>query len=520
MQSRDRFDKFTERARRVMHLAQEEAQRLQNTYIGVEHLWLGIMCEGEGVGAKVLERQGVTLQKMRDAVAATQSSSKQSSQDNLGLTTAARKAIELAVDEARHLSHHYIGTEHLLLGLAHQADKTSQELFATLGVKLADLSSQTIQILSSAGVTQQSGPAPRTQGGTQKRDKFSSFSPRARKTLAFAQEEAQRLRHGYIGTEHLLLGLLRQIDGLAYQILSSFGVTLNQARNALELIVGQGDRIVLGEMSTTPQMKHSLDLAVQEADLLESENIETEHLLLALLHENESVALAILERLGVNRAKIYVQTLYMLRDDIAQKAARSPIDRGETGQARQAQMAPESESLPAPSDEDGATAARLIQQLNDQGHGADRLNEEAKSALTFALQEAQRFQHNYIGTEHLLLGVLRTEGSIATRALAHLGIHLAKVRSSVEFIIGRGDRILLGQIDLTPRAKKVVALAEDEAQRLQHDYIGAEHLLLALVREGEGIAAGVLESLGVTLPAVRRQVMQLIERDQERGQQG
>src|SRR5439155_779975 len=115
----------------------------------------------------------------------------------------------------------------------------------------------------------------------------------------------------------------------------------------------------------------------------------------------------------------------------------------------------------------------------------------------------QRFQHNYIGTEHLLLGLVREGEGVAAKVLSNLGVELNKVRSAVEFIIGRGDRIVLGEIGLTPRAKKVIELAVDEARRLNHHYIGTEHLLLGLVREGEGIAAGVLESLGVNLEKVR-----------------
>jgi len=99
---------------------------------------------------------------------------------------------------------------------------------------------------------------------------------------------------------------------------------------------------------------------------------------------------------------------------------------------------------------------------------------------------------------------------VAAKVLANLGVELNKVRSAVEFIIGRGDRIVLGEIGLTPRAKKVIELAVDEARRLNHHYIGTEHLLLGLVREGEGIAAGVLESLGVNLEKVRTQTIQVL----------
>ncbi|MBM4419115.1 MAG: ATP-dependent Clp protease ATP-binding subunit [Chloroflexi bacterium] len=140
----------------------------------------------------------------------------------------------------------------------------------------------------------------------------------------------------------------------------------------------------------------------------------------------------------------------------------------------------------------------------------DKFTERARKVLTLAQEEAQRFNHNYIGTEHLLLGLVREGEGVAAKVLANMGVELNKVRSAVEFIIGRGDRMVMGEIGLTPRAKKVIELAVDEARRLNHQYIGTEHLLLGLVREGEGIAAGVLESLGVSLDRVRAQVIHVL----------
>src|SRR5579875_3590339 len=143
----------------------------------------------------------------------------------------------------------------------------------------------------------------------------------------------------------------------------------------------------------------------------------------------------------------------------------------------------------------------------------DKFSERARRVLTLAQEEAQRFNHNYIGTEHLLLGLVREGDGVAAKVLANLGVELNKVRSAVEFIIGRGDRIVLGDIGLTPRAKKVIELAVDEARRLNHHYIGTEHLLLGLVREGEGIAAGVLESLGVNLDKVRAETIKVLNQN-------
>src|SRR6202521_3086105 len=154
--------------------------------------------------------------------------------------------------------------------------------------------------------------------------------------------------------------------------------------------------------------------------------------------------------------------------------------------------------------------------MNDRDR-FDKFTERARKVLSLAQEEAQRFQHNYIGTEHLLLGLVREGEGVAAKVLSNLGVELNKVRSAVEFIIGRGDRIVLGEIGLTPRAKKVIELAVDEARRLNHHYIGTEHLLLGLVREGEGIAAGVLESLGVSLDKVRAEVTRILSQSMPQG---
>jgi len=141
----------------------------------------------------------------------------------------------------------------------------------------------------------------------------------------------------------------------------------------------------------------------------------------------------------------------------------------------------------------------------------NRFTDRARNVLTLAQDEAQRFDHNYIGTEHLLLGLVRDGDGTAAQVLEDMGVELAKVRTAVEFIIGRGDGPYSGDFGLTPRAKRVIELAIDEARRLDHNYIGTEHLLLGLVREGEGIAAGVLASVGVNLDRVRHEVIRVIE---------
>ncbi|HEX77063.1 MAG TPA: ATP-dependent Clp protease ATP-binding subunit [Dehalococcoidia bacterium] len=150
----------------------------------------------------------------------------------------------------------------------------------------------------------------------------------------------------------------------------------------------------------------------------------------------------------------------------------------------------------------------------------EKFTERARRVLTLAQEEAQRFNHNYIGTEHILLGLVREGEGVAAKVLSNLGVELSKVRSAVEFIIGRGERPSSGEIGLTPRAKKVIEMAVDEARRLGHNYIGTEHLLLGLLREGEGVAAGVLESLGVNLERVRAETARVLAQSTPQAQAG
>jgi ATP-dependent Clp protease ATP-binding subunit ClpC len=140
----------------------------------------------------------------------------------------------------------------------------------------------------------------------------------------------------------------------------------------------------------------------------------------------------------------------------------------------------------------------------------EKFSERARRVLTSAQEEAQHLNHSYIGTEHILLGLIREEEGVAAKVLNNLGVTLPKVRSAVEYIIGRGEKSGAGEIGLTPRAKRVIELAIDEARRLSHNYIGTEHILLGLLHEGEGVAAGVLESFGITLEQTRAETIRIL----------
>ena len=147
----------------------------------------------------------------------------------------------------------------------------------------------------------------------------------------------------------------------------------------------------------------------------------------------------------------------------------------------------------------------------------ERFTDRARRVVVLAQEEARMLNHNYIGTEHILLGLIHEGEGVAAKALESLGISLEAVRQQVEEIIGQGQQAPSGHIPFTPRAKKVLELSLREALQLGHNYIGTEHILLGLIREGEGVAAQVLVKLGGDLHRVRQQVIQLLHGHQGKG---
>lgn len=528
MNDSDRFDRFTERARKVLSLAQEEAQRFQHNYIGTEHILLGLIREGEGVAARVLESLGVELYKVRQAVEFIIGRGDRIVLGEIGLTPRAKKVIELAVDEARRLNHHYIGTEHLLLGLVREGEGIAAGVLASFGIHLEQVRKSTLIVLNQSGkasmrvtpdtVSEAAGgsasstgdnplqenasgmstttPLPPTSSssGTSRPD-FSKLTERARKVLALAQEEAQRFQHNYIGTEHLLLGLVREGDGVAAKVLSNLGVELNKVRSAIEFIIGRGDRYVLGEIGLTPRAKKVMELAIDEAHSLNHHYVGTEHILLGLVREGQGIAAGVLESLGVNLAKVRTQTIQVF----TRSAASSTQVSWQADIKDSIVTEPEVSPLQDADDFTPAPAREESEANNIPGVFTVR----ARRVLDAAREEAHKLQQNFVGTEHLLLGLVSEEKGLAAQILQDLSVDRETIRATVEFIIAHsGSRAIPDVIGFTPRSRKVIQHAVDEAFKLDKTFVGTEHLLLAMLLEGEGIAAGVLISLGVTFEKV------------------
>ncbi|MBC8116638.1 MAG: AAA family ATPase, partial [Candidatus Saccharimonas sp.] len=151
----------------------------------------------------------------------------------------------------------------------------------------------------------------------------------------------------------------------------------------------------------------------------------------------------------------------------------------------------------------------------------ERFTDRARKVMQLANQEAQRFNHEYIGTEHVLLGLVKEGSGVAANVLKNLEVDLRKIRLEVEKIVQSGpDMVTMGKLPQTPRAKKVIEYAMEEARNLNHNYVGTEHLLLGLIREQEGVAAQVLMNLGLKLEDVREEVLNLLGHGMEGGEGG
>jgi ATP-dependent Clp protease ATP-binding subunit ClpA len=294
------FERFTDRARRVLVLAQEEARLGNQAHIGTEHLLLGLMGEHGGLAAKALESSGVSLASARQVVRDMVVVGKRPPKGSPVFTPGAKRVLERSLHEATQLGHHYVGTEHLLLALVNEAGDMTARTLDALGVDRTTVRQEITELMagnvgdppdtdSGSGVD----VALAFEGGEERR-----LDARAWRALASAQEEARYLNHPFIGTECLLLGLLHDEEGAAAKVLASLGISLGTVRHEVQEVLGSGTAVPSGRSPLTPRAKKVMRVSAQEASQLGSRAIGTEHLLLGLAQEHEGLASQVLSRLA------------------------------------------------------------------------------------------------------------------------------------------------------------------------------------------------------------------------------
>jgi ATP-dependent Clp protease ATP-binding subunit ClpA len=353
------FERFTEKAIKVIMLAQEEARRLGHNFVGTEQILLGLIGEGTGIAAKKLRASGVNLKDARVKVERIISRGSGFVSVEIPFTPRAKRLLELSWDEARTLGHNYIGTEHLLLGLMREGEGVGARVLEEFGIDFAQLRLSLIGELPVSNVTVELHRITKTSlernlenivqllrnakslatnevkdelvkmlerheeelsselsaiASSRQQANPSSFPEKYGKVFLLAQEEATRLGRNSIGTEQLLLGLIGEHRGVAAKALSLAGVKLEDARVEVEKITGQGSAVVMVESPYTARAKRVIELSIEQSKNLGHEHVGTGHLLLGLIEEGGGVGVKVLENLGVDLKLLSSSVLELIKE--------------------------------------------------------------------------------------------------------------------------------------------------------------------------------------------------------------
>ncbi|GCE21389.1 Clp protease N-terminal domain-containing protein [Dictyobacter kobayashii] len=378
-------------------------------------------------------------------------------------------------------------------------------------------------------------------------DLLDRYTEQAQRALALAEDEARQFQHSAVGTEHLLLGLLRVREGVVARILEEQGVTLLQVRQAVEKLKGRGPHAVQGELGLTPHAQSALKLAIAEADRRHPRTTEP-------MPGTKYVPLSEAQRVvqdGIlpDQWAALGMTIEQVRQASAEAQQQGQQVVGleiETGMAPYANQPASGEwhhPLIIIKTEDlllgmlnvaDCTAVQILQadgkpglkdfryllflqhvstlQTTNQNY-AQQFTRSARRAWQLAWKEARQRQDHYIGSHHLLAGLLGAGDGAAARALTEQGVSLDKLRGTIESSLGRvpkGDAV---EIVLTPQLKNTIELASNQARQLNQRAISTAHLLLILLRDhdGQGVEAGLLKSLGVDLYSLQTRLLELAD---------
>lgn len=317
------------------------------------------------------------------------------------------------------------------------------------------------------------------------------FTRLAKRTLTYAQEEARSFQHAHVGTEHLLLALIRNEDGIAGRVLHERSMHLDAARQAVESVVGRGEASdEQTDRELTASAKKAIENALQEANKFGDSYIGTEHLLLGLISKDESVAAGVAHILRVD--------LQTLRDDVLAAMGRGPAE-------------PAQPQAPTAVQDERSFLDRLTGKRARKGSLANLLTKRAISGMNAALKEARMLDKPYVGTDHMLLGMLTVRNGLAAKALGTLGVssdaarEAAASQQSGETV---ERQVPPNEIPMTTATERMMAAAFDEAKQLGHGYVGTEHLVLGMLRDENNDGCGVLKAFNVDFERLRAELKQ------------
>lgn len=456
-------------------------------------------------------------------------------------TPRAQQVLALARKEADRFNHNYLATEHLLLGLIKLGQGVAVNVLQGLGI---DMETVRIEVEKNIGA-----------GQIRKAPINLPYTPRVKKVLAFAREEATALHHTYVGTEHLLLGLLREGDGIAAQVLRNLDVDIEGARQ--HVLKELDPSFVPGGLTT--RTEHALAHAREEAERLHHDFVGTEHILLGLIKLEIGHSPETLKNLGLSLDNTRVEVEKLVGIGTGKMKSNDIPYSPQT--IRVLEMAKEEAKMHCHSfigidhlllgvlrDTDGIPAQvfknfkvdveqlriTILKELDPnyvsnqdlQTFRIESINKffeakpqqehqftpRAEQTLALARREADRLYHNYLGTEHLLVGLIELGGGVAANILKSHGMNLENVRAELEKLgKGKPGEQLFGNIPYTGRMKKVFDLARREARAMNHTYIGTEHLLLGLLQEKEGPGTQIFKTFNVNMEEMRTAILKALD---------
>lgn len=332
---------------------------------------------------------------------------------------------------------------------------------------------------------------------------FDTFTDRARQTITLAQQESERFRHPDIGTEHLLLGLVKGGVGVAVLALTNLGSDLQKVRREVETLITKGDKpSPIRPLPFTPQAKRALDLAVEASRALGHPYVGTEHILLGLLADQDDVAARVLIGLGLQPDEVRSEILDLLGVDDGSQAP-PPVSKSPDPADAPATEASKKPILPPTTEADARSKPAHVE--------SDLFSNRALQVIALAQQEAKRFHHAHIDTEHLLLGLVQVDGGVTAPLLNDCGLDVAHLCRAIEQLASTtGTTAPDGPPTFAPPAKRVLELALVEARAHGIPYIRDEHILLGILAERDCTGATALSNLGIDPARFRQDILALL----------
>ena len=329
------------------------------------------------------------------------------------------------------------------------------------------------------------------------------FTGRARRALALARDEAEKSRHSYIGTEHLLLGLLREGDGLAAKVLGNLGLEIDKVRTTIESALGRNERVIVQQIIPTSRVKKVIEIAFEESERMNKTYVGTEHLLLGLILERQGLAAHVLEELGATLERVRLEIASIGGDRLAvgldeADLGHDPWDLRQRLHDQLHRAGGRSRAEPMPT---GVAYSSLMAALLPPRVGA-----AARSALALAEEEATRQRAPRVGTDHLLFGLLRQAEGGAAHVLAGLGIDLSRARAGLPVAPDRdGPDRDGGSLEPDEELLSALTMARLRAGA-EARWLETGDLLVAISRPSSGRAAEILRRLGVVHLQLEEQV--------------